>query len=99
METASTYPQNNTATANNRGNNNALFKASAKYMVEALGEGIKQSLNGMDINVEFLTLTARSLVQTSGNGMKKLISKYSAAGKQMAQKRFHYNSTATLSHS
>lgn len=68
-------------------------------MVEALGEGIKQSLNGMDINVEFITLTARSLAQTSGKGLKQLISKYSAAGKQLAEKRYHYNSTTTLSHS
>jgi hypothetical protein len=98
METATTYQTNNTAIGTGRGSANTLFKTSAKYMVEALGEGIKQSLNGMDINVEFITLTVRSLAQTSGRGVKTLIEKYSAGSRQLAQKRFQYNNT-TLSHS
>ena len=99
MKNVATYQTDTTAAAANRAANATLLKTSAKYMVEALGEGIKQSLNGMDINVEFITLTVRSVAHASGKGVKKLIEKYGAAGRQLAQKRFHYNSTTTLSHS
>jgi hypothetical protein len=98
MKNAARYPTNITTTGNSGVSNNTLLKSSAKYVIEALGEGIKQSLNGMDINTEFLTLTARSLVQTSGKTVKQIVTKYSAVGRQLAQKRFHYNNT-TLSHS
>ena len=99
MKTNSLYNTNTTTTGNGGISNNARLKTSAKYVIEALGEGIKQSLNGMDINTEFLTLTVRSLAQTSGENVKKLIEKYSAAGRQLAPGRFHYNNTSTLSHS
>jgi len=68
-------------------------------MMGALEEGIKQSLNGMDINVEFITLTARSLAQTSGKAVKKFIAKYSFAGRQITERRFQYNNNTSLSHS
>ncbi|TFF39149.1 hypothetical protein [Mucilaginibacter psychrotolerans] len=99
MKNVATYQTDTAAVAANRAATSTLLKASTKYMVDALGEGIKQSLNGMDINVEFITLTVRSVAQASGKGVKKLIEKYSAAGRQVAQKRFHYNTTTTLSHS
>lgn len=93
-------PQTNThPTGSSRYTNTTFLKTSANYMVQALGEGIKQSLNGMDINVEFLTLTARSVVQTSGKAVKKLITKYTAAGREFTGGRFHYNNNTTLSHS
>jgi hypothetical protein len=88
MKNAARYPTNITTTGNSGVSNNTLLKSSAKYVIEALGEGIKQSLNGMDINTEFLTLTARSLVQTSGKTVKQIVTKYSAVGRQLAQKRF-----------
>jgi hypothetical protein len=98
MKTQSLYNTNTTTTGDNRLTNTAFLKVSAKYVIEALGEGLKQSLNGLDINTEFLMLTARSLVQTSGKTVKHMVTKYSATGRQLAQKRFQFNNT-TLSHS
>ncbi|AMR32608.1 hypothetical protein A0256_14840 [Mucilaginibacter sp. PAMC 26640] len=98
MKTANSTTNNNTPVFAGFANS-AFVKASAKYLADALGEGIKQSLNGMDINVEFITLTARSLAQTSGNMVKKFISKYSNEGRQLADRRYNYNNNTTLSHS
>ena len=96
--TTPTPTNTNTAVANQLANTTFL-KNSARYMMEAIGEGIKQSLNGMDINVEFMTLTARSLMQTSGVAAKKLIAKYNTASHQLADRRMSYHNNTTLSHS
>ncbi|MEO7212570.1 hypothetical protein [Mucilaginibacter sp.] len=98
MKTESLYKTNTNTAGNIPVANTAFLKSSTRYVIEALGEGLKQSLNGLDINTEFLTLTARSLVQTSSKTVKHVVAKYSAAGRQLAQKRFQYNNT-TLSHS
>lgn len=99
MKTTGTTQTNNTALATTGNANNAFLKNAAKYMMELIGEGIKQSLNGMDINVEFIALTARSLVQTSGNAAKNIMLKYNNASRQLADRRYQYNSNTTLSHS
>lgn len=99
MKTNSLYSTTTTTTGTAGISNNARLKSSAKYVIEVLGEGIKQSLNGMDINTEFLTLTVRSLAQTSGKNVKKLIEKYNATSRSLAQRRYQYNNTSTLSHS
>jgi len=99
MKTAGTTHTTISSPLSNPSANAAFFKTSAKYMMGALEEGIKQSLNGMDINVEFITLTARSLAQTSGKAVKKFIAKYSFAGRQITERRFQYNNNTSLSHS
>jgi hypothetical protein len=39
--------------------NPILLKSVGTYLVDALGEGLKQNFLGSDINMEFLTLTIR----------------------------------------
>lgn len=39
--------------------NPVLLKSVGTYLVDALGEGLKQNFLGSDINMEFLTLTIR----------------------------------------
>jgi hypothetical protein len=72
MKNVATYQTDTTTAAANRAANAAAPKNVCQiYGIEALGEGIKQSLNGMDINVEFITLTVRSVAHASGKGVKK----------------------------
>ena len=103
MKTASLTQANINPTGTNppatTGRYPQMLKASANYALAALGEGIKSSLQGLDINVEFMTLTVRSIAQTSGKSVKKIIAKYSAAGRNLTEKRFQYNNNTTLSHS
>lgn len=56
-----------------------LLRNSANYVIDALGEGLKQNFLGNDINMEFLTLTVRSLAQTSVTAVQQFIHKHSTA--------------------
>ncbi|TSD67354.1 hypothetical protein FFF34_008160 [Inquilinus sp. KBS0705] len=47
----------------------------ADYIIEALGEGIKQNFLGYSIDMEFLTLTARSIVVSGVSSIKQHVIK------------------------
>lgn len=73
------------------------FKRSAAYVMDLLGEGLKQNFLGPNIDMEFLILTVRSLANTSAKAVQQFIQKHSVAGQRTA-KRFQINQH-TLSHS
>jgi hypothetical protein len=52
---------------------------TTEYIIEALGEGIKQNFLGYNIDMEFLTLTARSIAAASANSIKQHVFKPLAA--------------------
>lgn len=45
------------------------------YVIEALGEGLKQNFLGADIDIEFLTLTFRRYMIASANTLRGLVDK------------------------
>jgi len=52
---------------------------ATEYIIEALGEGIRQNFLGYNIDMEFLTLSARSLAATSISAIRQHIIKPIAA--------------------
>jgi hypothetical protein len=49
--------------------------SAGKYIIDALGEGLKQNFLGADIDMEFLTLTLRSYATTTVNALRQLVIK------------------------
>ncbi|MBK0378743.1 hypothetical protein [Mucilaginibacter segetis] len=63
--------QSNTQEANAQ-----IVKKAVRYVIDAVGEGIKQNLLGYDINIDFLTLTLRSYLYTGAKSAKYFVTKH-----------------------
>lgn len=50
----------------------ALLSVIALYLINALWEGFKQNLSGLDIDTEFITITLRSKASYASNWFKQL---------------------------
>jgi len=67
---------------------------TTEYIIEALGEGIKQNFLGYNIDMEFLTLTARSFAAASANSIKQHVFKPLAAKLHRSQAHQSFTQTS-----
>ncbi|GAA4333058.1 hypothetical protein GCM10023149_39610 [Mucilaginibacter gynuensis] len=64
----------------------SLLKNTTTYVVDALGEGLKQNFLGADINMEFLTLAIRVMASASIKTIQQKVIKPIAAKTRTAVK-------------
>jgi translation initiation factor 2 alpha subunit (eIF-2alpha) len=67
--------------------------STTEYIISVLGEGLKQNFLGADINMEFLTLTVRSLASTSIKAIQQVIKPGNAKQRSQADNR-QFNQTS-----
>ena len=66
--------------------------STSEYIINVLGEGLKQNFLGSDINMEFLTLTVRSFASSSIKAIQQVIKP--AGAKQRGQANHQFNQTS-----